>query len=329
MKFLIAAFIAGIATVSATCPNLCNGHGNCGASDRCTCFANWQGADCSERVCAYGLAWVDAPASGVAHQYAECSNKGLCDRATGLCSCFDGYSGKGCKRASCPNDCSGHGTCYFIEQLSTSTNGNFQVARPDTSYSQWDNSKAQACVCDPYYEGTDCSLRSCPRGDNILTTASSGSDIQTFTWGTANAAGEFTLTYTDSYGGSWTTGAIAWNAAGSAVEDALKALPNAVIPAVTATLSSTALSVTFTDAANTGAQQAIVVNWAGCKRAGCTPMYDGLAAAPGAVVRTVTSGSLKEQAVCSEHGVCDTSSGLCKCFSGYYNLDCSPQTVLV
>jgi len=41
----------------------------------------------------------------------ECSDQGLCDRATGLCSCFPGYSGSSCQRTVCPNDCSGHGTC--------------------------------------------------------------------------------------------------------------------------------------------------------------------------------------------------------------------------
>merc|ERR1712072_734947 len=42
---------------------------------------------------------------------AECSDQGLCDRATGLCSCFPGYSGSSCQRTVCPDDCSGHGTC--------------------------------------------------------------------------------------------------------------------------------------------------------------------------------------------------------------------------
>lgn len=31
--------------------------------------------------------------SNTAHYYMECSNKGLCDRKTGECSCYDGYDG--------------------------------------------------------------------------------------------------------------------------------------------------------------------------------------------------------------------------------------------
>merc|ERR1719409_2668984 len=47
----------------------------------------------------------------------ECSNKGICDRKAGVCECFDGYEGTACVRASCPNDCSGHGTCETIKEL--------------------------------------------------------------------------------------------------------------------------------------------------------------------------------------------------------------------
>jgi len=51
------------------------------------------------------------------HFYMECSNRGLCDRKTGICECFDGYTGRACARQACPNDCSGHGECMSNDEL--------------------------------------------------------------------------------------------------------------------------------------------------------------------------------------------------------------------
>lgn len=41
-------------------------------------------------------AWVYTPVVGLndAHASVECSNKGLCDRKSGECQCFDNYDGK-------------------------------------------------------------------------------------------------------------------------------------------------------------------------------------------------------------------------------------------
>jgi hypothetical protein len=273
--FLIVA-LSALAYVSATCPNLCNGHGTCEANDRCVCFSNWQGADCSERVCSYGLAWVDAPsATNTAHWYAECSNKGVCDRKTGLCECFPGYEGKGCRRSTCPNDCSGHGTCYFINQLKAAATdptgrkvevdyGTLANTRQDKIwYDNWDANKITGCQCDPYYEGADCSQRMCPRGDNRLTTGSTnaagqieakdqGATYQEIFIGQGTAAaalgGEFTLTFKDLYGGVWETDTIQLDSDGDAtgtfftpaniatrIKEELENLPNDVIESVDVT----------------------------------------------------------------------------------------------
>lgn len=65
-----------------------------------------------------------------AHYYMECSNKGLCDRAAATCVCFTGYEGHSCQRASCPNDCSGHGVCKTNRELADDNYNNI--------YELWD-----------------------------------------------------------------------------------------------------------------------------------------------------------------------------------------------
>lgn len=67
--------------------------------------------------------WESWPGSAVettqdeGHFYMECSNQGLCDRGSGECECFDGYSGIDCGSTSCPNDCSGNGRCMSIAEM--------------------------------------------------------------------------------------------------------------------------------------------------------------------------------------------------------------------
>lgn len=118
--------------------------------------------------------------SDTAHEYMECSNKGLCDRDRGLCECLPGYDGAACQRASCPSNvqsltpgsslsdrsnlafkifngksafsgrvtqgaqegqCSGHGTCMTQAQLSSLDNNNI--------YDLWDKDSTMGCKCDP------------------------------------------------------------------------------------------------------------------------------------------------------------------------------------
>lgn len=71
-----------------------------------------------------------SPLDDTAHYYMECSNKGLCDRTTATCTCFTGYEGTSCQRASCPNDCSGHGVCRTNRELAMKDYGN--------TYELWD-----------------------------------------------------------------------------------------------------------------------------------------------------------------------------------------------
>lgn len=93
------------------------------------------------------------------HFYMPCSNNGICDETRGICVCFEGFEGAACNRTSCYNDCSNHGRCLPIGS----------VAPDDTEYRLWDQSINRGCLCDPGWEGPDCSQRICPGNDDPLT----------------------------------------------------------------------------------------------------------------------------------------------------------------
>lgn len=124
-----------MSVISCDCSmqNYCNGHGAClNITSTCLCYEGWgastdiadyRAPDCSQRTCPSDRAWADVPLSStVAHQYKECSNRGVCNRATGECECFAGFTGSACQRNKCPNDCSGHGVCLSMRQLARMSN---------------------------------------------------------------------------------------------------------------------------------------------------------------------------------------------------------------
>jgi hypothetical protein len=147
-----------------------------------------------------------------AHFYRECSNKGVCDRSTGLCDCFPGYWGEGCSRTVCPQDCNGHGLCRTISDSY------------DEDYTAWDLHKTAKCVCDAGFSGPSCSMRDCPRGaDPVENAQVVTNSIQGIYWNSyftstvadVDAAIEFledkpdkvfyTLTFTDEFDDEWVT----------------------------------------------------------------------------------------------------------------------------
>ena len=172
-----------------------------------------------------------------AHYYMECSNKGLCDRKEGQCECFDGYEGSSCQRASCPEGCSGHGTCEHIETLAG-----------DLTYALWDTGMTMGCKCDPGYSGADCSGKDCKYGIDPAyvdddATARVSEQFYEISGGTASGgfpgdavAGTYAIKFYDVFGEDYVTAPITistvdTSAGGcSDVVAALEDLPNTVIP---------------------------------------------------------------------------------------------------
>lgn len=393
---LAVAALAAAPLASAECANACSGHGNCATKDQCECYPNWQAADCSERTCPFGLSFVDTPQGDLnhdgtvdlahhgvavqwntkntweqfpivynteyvatdqeAHFYAECSNKGLCDRETGLCQCFDGYTGSSCQRTECPNDCSGHGVCRTVEEIATGAM-NYAILSRDAdhtktagvstafSYDLWDSDKNQGCVCDPGYSGTDCSMRECPRGDDPLTHlnkdcggAACVDETQTIVFDMSadtDSISDAVISFTDWDQKTWTTdtftitgdnAGVTADATAAVVQAALRAIPNGVLEEVTVT--ATANAAGYTDSFHiTIAFGGTDVGRSGNLAAITGSSVSGDADLVAVVVTEATAGTT-EEVTCSYRGLCDYETGLCQCFKGYYDDDCSQQSTL-
>ncbi|KAL4116439.1 hypothetical protein PRIC2_011893 [Phytophthora ramorum] len=267
---VLTALVVTPSVVLGACPNKCSGHGRCGLNDVCDCMQNWVGGDCSGRQCPFTRAWQDtAQRKDDAHYSAECGNRGTCDRTIGECSCDAGFVGSGCRRMQCPNDCSGHGTCEFIEELASDTYHKQIKGTAGTTYQLWDQEKIMGCVCDGGFEGHDCSLRTCPKGDDPLT-PNQYDMIQAIV--IDQPGGEGYLTYHDPYGNIYTTekitfGAFAANTATcSSIQTALNRLPNNVLNNVQVSVAARFYAFTRTDPTDvlgSGTVNKIFMNTAG------------------------------------------------------------------
>jgi hypothetical protein len=80
----------------------------------------------------------------------------------GICRCLKGFEGPSCNRMSCPNKCSGHGRCMSLAEAASSFDG--QALNRSLIYTDWDADMVRGCVCDPGFEGYDCSERPCEVG---------------------------------------------------------------------------------------------------------------------------------------------------------------------
>jgi len=215
------------------------------------------------------------------NMYTECSSRGTCDYATGECKCFDGFNGRGCRRTSCPNACSGHGRCLSNMDINTQYNS-FNYPNDQ----MWDQARTQTCKCDRGYTGYDCNSRICPFGDDPTSDCgeNSAGDVQLVVTKSLKDPAKktfFTLTFTDMFGGRFTTRPILDHAPSCKIKGnkatpcpeiqyALMDLPNFAIPEIevdtidskdktTDSIARTTslYTVQFTDSSNSGKQNTL------------------------------------------------------------------------
>jgi hypothetical protein len=355
------------------------------------CNGNFLGGDCSLKMCPYGLSSNTSPSLKIVsgdtpeesfaptsrisecelvagacdpstflgdtdaflgtHTYAECSAQGVCDRATGVCGCFDGFTGVGCRYTTCPNDCSGHGVC------TQNAHANTDYDTPDSALyfgtQFWDAYKTMRCVCDRGYSGYDCTERICPRGDDILTTcATAVADVQMITLAFDSDIANFeekskffTLTFIDGFNGAYNTSPIAVmedpTITAALTQTALESLPNDALPSVqvsgTQVGDTQTLSITFSDIAISGIQKDLRCNVRHTSEvctAGQQPFIDADVTETEFVCTNIGHAQadetqFEENAECGNRGICDKATGKCACFEGHAGEACSIYSVYV
>ncbi|KAA0170928.1 hypothetical protein FNF28_01205 [Cafeteria roenbergensis] len=212
------------------CPASCLGRGLCrGPTFVCACTSGFTGYACESRTCPTAAAWFDEArpvpdtgnttsfvnsavlsatdsASGVtysahreqgltsSHRLATCGGQGVCNGASGVCVCAEGFTGSDCGSTTCSGQslvkgqggtelfaegCSGHGSCISMGQAANASRDAItkeSYVGEVLPYDEWDKDKNFGCSCEraaytgPYHDsrgdyfGPDCKRSTCPAG---------------------------------------------------------------------------------------------------------------------------------------------------------------------
>ncbi|TMW62324.1 hypothetical protein Poli38472_009817 [Pythium oligandrum] len=298
----------------AACPRgmynnkICSGYGSCNNLNQCVCDSRHTGFDCSQARCPRGRAWAaPAQATDDAHYEVECSNRGICHRETGMCHCMEGFTGTACQRLMCPNACSDAGECVSLLALSRL----YAVGTEPLYDYAWDAEMIYGCNCRKGFHGYDCSKRSCPRGDDPLTTGQVN-EVQII-----RCTGRSGFFYVF-FNGEGTT--VRFDATESQFREALRSIK---------TLSSVKVTYTSgTTACNDVLDNAILIEF--INEFGPQPAFkvfngmNGQVTLQGGSIFATFGGAVlagrvsvrgtKEWAFCSNRGDCDESTGQCACY---------------
>lgn len=199
---LLGCLLLQLYRVVSECGNACSGHGMCTDYDMCICWRNWQGNDCSERICQFGRAFVDSPLGDLdssnslagpndeivienSFQYPYGTNElyPAMKDSEGIILENSAHEYVECSNAGiCDRDLGicdcfpgfAGAACQHIECPKNEYNeicsghGSCynlkKIAQKDYNsvYSLWDKETGTACICESEYTGYDCSYKTCP-----------------------------------------------------------------------------------------------------------------------------------------------------------------------
>jgi hypothetical protein len=308
---------------TTTCPGepACLGKGSCGGppSYRCECEAGRSGPDCALIDCPVGTSWFSMPsADNTAHADAECSDMGKCNRNNGVCECHDGFTGGACEYLTCHNDCNGNGECVSMATLAEHNHVNgvltpFTYGSDPNNPLTWDADHMFGCLCSEGWEGYDCSLKSCPKGDDPHT-QHQRNELQQLSCTDSHDIGSIEFKFRDES----TTVAVSSTAAD--LEAALNSL--STINGVSVTYSDPNIYVGApgleADSLRICRATGQLVDIEFLSPTGNVPEVQvSSSTVDGDLSISTTQDGTKEYITCSGRGLCDHAFGVCECFHGY------------
>lgn len=240
-----------------------------------------------------------------------------------MCACQTGFTGAACDRLACPgatneetDGCSGHGQCLDMNTLAVlaTVNGvlaGYTYGDTPNNPATWDATRLYGCLCDPQYEGYDCSLYVCPHADDP-DTYGQRDEQQLIKCADADRSGNIVLTFRQ-----YSTTPLAPNSTSADVRTALELLPSvgevSVEPFGPSDIdricqpAGNQLIVTF----KTEHGDLPLIQFAVENIDGVSDFFNIVEHLPGT----------KENLECAGRGLCDHSNGQCSCFPGYGSSD--------
>lgn len=220
-----------------------------------------------------------------------------------------------CDRLSCPGategesaGCSGHGQCLDMAALAALATvngdlGGFTYGDVPNSPQTWDAKRLYGCLCDPEYEGYDCSLLVCPHGDDP-DTYGQRDEQQIISCTDPDLSGNIVLTFRQH-----STVTLTPTATAAEVKAALEALPSIGEVHVGTYVDGDPDSLCL------AAGNQFIITF--LTEHGDLPMITKAAENIQSFVITEHRPGEKENKECSGRGLCDHSTGQCECFPGY------------